>query len=284
MQNQMIKIWDGTDYAQDHSNAGQPTLTTYLLDDIAQSNFRPKRASVLICPGGAYRFVSDREAEPVAMRFLAAGFDAFILRYRVAPSARYPEPLLDLFRAMWLIRENAAKWNLDPDRIAVCGFSAGGHLAASLGVFWESPELRAAIGMPEGINQPDALILGYPVITSGAHAHKGSFVNLLGENAPEEIWNKMSLEFQVNKSTPPSFLWHTFSDQAVPVENSLCFVRALNQQGIPFELHVFPEGPHGLSLCDKETAVGNPSLINDHTAKWMPLCLEWLGRQFHEIG
>ena len=281
MQNQTIKIWDGTGFAADRADEVQPTLTTYLLDNTSELDAGRKRASVLICPGGGYHFVSDREAEPVAMRFLSAGFHVFILRYRVAP-AKHPKPLLDVSRAMWLIRENAVKWHLDPERIAVCGFSAGGHLAASLGVFWEKSYIREAMGMPEGINRPSALILGYPVITSGEYAHKGSFVELLGKDASEEQWKEMSLELQVNAQTPPCFLWHTFRDQAVPVENSLYFAQALRQQGIPFELHIFPEGPHGLSLCDEETAGRNTAMINLHAARWVPLCIEWLKDLFRE--
>jgi dienelactone hydrolase len=183
-------------------------------------------------------------------------------------------------KAMWIIRENADKWNLDPEKIAVCGFSAGGHLAASLGVFWNELYISEAIGMPEGINKPNGLILGYPVITSGKYAHRGSFSNLLGRDATAEQKEGMSLELHVKNQVPPTFLWHTFHDLAVPVENSLLFAQALRQSGIPFELHIFPDGPHGLSLCDEETAVNNPDLINPHAANWMPLCIEWLKELF----
>ncbi|MGI6538195.1 MAG: alpha/beta hydrolase [Caldicoprobacterales bacterium] len=281
MKHEIIDIWEGIEQFTDNDNKDEirPALATYILEGTSELNADKKRASVLICPGGGYAYTSDREAEPVAMRFLAAGFNAFILRYRTAPS-RHPKPLLDLSRAMWIIRENADKWNLDPEKIAVCGFSAGGHLAASLGVFWNELYISEAIGMPEGINKPNGLILGYPVITSGKYAHRGSFSNLLGRDATAEQKEGMSLELHVKNQVPPTFLWHTFHDLAVPVENSLLFAQALRQSGIPFELHIFPDGPHGLSLCDEETAVNNPDLINPHAANWMPLCIEWLKELF----
>lgn len=275
MQNQTIQIWDGTSYADIHADEIQPTLTTYIPDNTVELNAGRKRTSVLICPGGGYHFTSDREAEPVALRLLTAGFNVFVLRYRVAP-ARHPKPLLDVSRAVWMIRENAEEWHVDPDRIAVCGFSAGGHLAASLGVFWNAADIREAIGMPDGMNRPNALILAYPVITSGEYAHRGSFQNLLGEDASEEQLKEMSLELQAGSQTPPAFLWHTFNDSVVPVENSLFFAQALRQHDVPFELHIFPDGPHGLSLCDEETGAKNTSMINPHAANWVPLCVEWL--------
>ncbi|HHU79535.1 MAG: alpha/beta hydrolase [Caldicoprobacterales bacterium] len=277
MYHKTIEIWDNCSYKpEDHEL--KSTLTTYVPDYSPEMAHHDKRPAVLICPGGGYQFTSDREAEPIAIRFAAAGFHAFVLRYRTSPS-RHPAPLLDLSRAMWIIRENAGKWHLDPDRIAVCGFSAGGHLAGSLGVFWQQDWIREAIGMPHGMNRPNAQILSYPVITSGQHAHRGSFENLLGGDASEEMLKSMSLEHHVNKETPPTFLWHTFNDQAVPVENSLLIANALRQQGVPFELHIYPEGVHGLSLCDKETAGGYGEAaewINPHAATWFSLCVEWL--------
>src|SRR5690554_5099502 len=140
MINQTIAIWDNCGYSPDADDL-QPTMTTYILDFSPDMDRHKKRPAVLICPGGAYQFTSDREAEPVAMRFAAAGFHAFVLRYRVAPS-KHPKALLDVSRAMWIIRENAIQWNVDPDSIAVCGFSAGGHLAGSLGVFWQEDHIK----------------------------------------------------------------------------------------------------------------------------------------------
>lgn len=246
---------------RDHSQA---KLTTYVVEGLRE------RPGVLICPGGAYRFISPREAEAVALQFCAAGFNAFVLTYTVPPD-HYHLPLRELSQAVCEIRKRAADWNLDPDRIAVCGFSAGGHLAASLGVHWHKLE-------DAPMNKPNALILSYPVISSGEHKHAGSFENLLGPNPTPEMVEEMSLEKQVNPNTPPTFLWHTVEDDVVPVENSLLFASALQKNNILFELHVFPHGPHGLSLATVETDDGRG--ISPHVGHWIGLCIEWLKELF----
>ena len=252
----------------------EPTLMAYCADNTKEADIERKRPAILICPGGGYGFLSDREAEPVALRFLSLGYNTFIQRYSVAPD-KYPTSLLQLSAAVALIRAKAHQFHIDTDKIAVCGFSAGGHLACSLGVFWDEPYLRESLEIEEGSNRPNALILAYPVITSGKFAHRGSFECLLGAGAAQALTNKMSLENQVNSKVPPTFLWHTFNDKTVPVQNTLLFANALKEYEIPFELHIFPEGPHGLSLCDSETA-NNESFINEHCKSWISLCYEWL--------
>jgi len=269
MLNKAIDIWENYIYNGEADDGFRPTLVTYVLGG------EKKRGAVLVCPGGGYRYTSPREAEPIALQFNAAGFHAFVLYYSVFPR-KHPQPLLDVSRAMCIIRENAEKWNIDPEKIAVCGFSAGGHLAASLGVYWGKEYLYEVPGITKGMNKPNALILCYPVITSGLKAHRGSFDSLLGENAADESLHEMSLEHHVNENTPPTFLWHTFNDKAVPVENSLLFAQALCDKGIPFELHVYPDGPHGLSLATSETSNGNAGMENPHVATWIKLCIEWL--------
>ena len=180
---------------------------------------------------------------------------------------------------MWIIRQNADAWHVDVEKIAVCGFSAGGHLAASLGVHWNEDFLCETLDMPRGMNKPNALILSYPVISSGEKAHRGSFINLLGEDASCESLRYMSLETQVSEDTPPSFIWHTFDDSVVPVENSLLFATALKQKDIPFELHIFDKGMHGFSLCTRQTG-NTPEFFDSHLSKWTLLCKEWLNRLF----
>ncbi len=268
MIHQIIKLWETAFYQIPGDESFQPTLASYILDG-------PKsRGAVLICPGGGYHFTSEREAEPIALQFNAAGFHAFVVYYSVAPR-RHPQPLLDVSRAMCIIRENADKWRVHPQKIAACGFSAGGHLAASLGVHWQKPYLQDIPGIQIGLNRPDALILCYPVITSGPYAHRGSFDNLLGANPSQALLDEMSLERQVTTKTPPAFIWHTFNDDAVPVENSLLFASELRTHGVPFELHIYPEGPHGLSLATEETDNGSMG-VHPHVATWMGLCVEWL--------
>lgn len=258
----------------------EPTLTAYCPDNSEEINKDARRTSVLICPGGGYTFVSDRESEPVALAFAAMGYNAFVLRYDCEP-VRYPQALLQVSAAVAFIRSKADLFNADVNKIAVCGFSAGGHLTASLGTLWDEPFLRETLGIERGANRPNALILGYPVITSGKYAHRGSFNALLGENATPEMLKQLSLETRVSKKTPPTFIWHTFEDDAVPVENSLEFARALRENGVPFELHIFPWGGHGLSLCNKLTARFEHQII-PHCANWLPLCHEWLELLFEK--
>lgn len=250
----------------------KPSMTSYILDT------NRNRGAILILPGGGYEYVSDREAEPIAIKFSSAGYQAFVLNYSVAPS-KHPQPLLDVSRAMCLIRENAIKWRIDPEKIAVIGFSAGGHLAGSLGVHWNKEYLHSYKGLIKGWNKPNALILSYPVLTSGEFAHRGSFENLLGENPLNEILEEMSLENQVSKDTPPTFIWHTLADTVVPVENTLLFANALRKQNIPFELHIYPHGPHGLSLGTKQTEYENMGCY-PLAATWLELCLGWIGDVF----
>ncbi|MBC8059096.1 MAG: alpha/beta hydrolase [Clostridiaceae bacterium] len=271
MEYRIINIWEG--FKGDIK--GEAKLTAYILDNSEQVSLLRKNKAVLICPGGGYGFVSERESEPVALAFLAEGVNAFVLNYEVAPAVKHPQPILDVSRAMCLIRENAEKWNIDTNKIALCGFSAGGHLAASLGVFWREKYIQESLGIEEGMNKPNALILCYPVISCLEEiAHRESFYNLLGHNQEEEIYESMSLENHINKDTPPTFIWHTFDDCSVPVENSLLFARGLRKHNIPFEMHIFPKGVHGLSLCDERTG-NNAELINPYVAKWFKMCIDW---------
>ena len=272
MINQTIDIWGDVKYNNAGRDGFRPTMDTYVL---ARNR---ERGAVLICPGGGYSMTSEREAEPIAMKFNSAGFHAFVLYYSVAPT-KHPQPLLDVSRAMCIIRENAGKWNINTDKIAVCGFSAGGHLTASLGVHWTKPYLHEAPGIMKGMNRPNALILSYPVISSGQFAHRGSFINLLGNNPDENLLKEMSLELQVTENTPPAFLWHTFDDGGVPMENSLLFAQALRKYKIPFEMHIYPKGPHGLSLATEETCVQGMG-VDLHIATWMQLCIDWLKQLF----
>lgn len=257
-------------------NGFVPTLTTYILDETLRPNTPRKRPAVLICPGGAYVTCSPREAEPIAIRFNAAGYHAFVINYSVEPSV-FPTALEEVSNSLKLIRENAEKWNVDPDKIAVCGFSAGGHLTASIGTLWNTEE---TIKCADKSNKPNALILSYPVITSGEKAHRGSFMHLLGAKKDDKkMLEYLSLENRVSKDTPPTFIWHTMEDSVVPVENSLMFANALKKNDIPFEMHIFTKGIHGLSTVDKETV--SRELLDPHTAKWLKLATEWLDDIFN---
>jgi acetyl esterase/lipase len=251
-------------------------LKAYICDSMP--NFNNRRKAVLVIPGGGYSGVcTDREGDAVARAFLAEGFNAFVLRYSVKPYATDFRPLIQAATSIKYIRENAEHFSTDPDRIFVVGFSAGGHLAGSAGVFWNHPILSETLGdVSNGICRPTGMILCYPVITSGSFAHRGSFLNLCGkDNATDEEMAIYSLENFVNSETPPAFIWHTFADTCVPVENSLLMASALRENGVPFELHIYPEGDHGLSLATPETLGGGDGRVARHLRTWFDLSVKW---------
>ena len=229
-----------------------------------------------MCPGGGYEMTSDREAEPMAMQFLAMGYHVAILRYSVCP-VRYPAALLQVAESVLYLKEHTDEYHIDPEKIVVQGCSAGGHLAANYGIAWNSPFLTKLMGME---NDPEqlcvaGLLLCYPVITSGEKAHEESFRNLLGEQY-EEKKDELSLENQVTPDTPPTFLWHTATDETVPVENSLYFFQACLQQGVSAELHIYPVGGHGLSLANEETCRANGIGVQKECQSWICLAQTWL--------
>ncbi|MCJ8006417.1 alpha/beta hydrolase [Lederbergia wuyishanensis] len=230
------------------NNINEVTLTAYLLDNSSAFSNITTRPAVLIFPGGGYYHTSDREAEPIAMAFLAEGFNAFILRYSVGEDITFETSFKDAEDAIAMLKNNSTKWNIDENKIAVIGFSAGGHLAAALGTM--------------GKNRPNALMLGYPCILS-------SMSNILAFPVP-------SLDKKVDELTPPTFLFSTFDDQLVPIENSILFMKALSEKNIPFESHIFQRGTHGLSLGKSLTSSGMKSFVDNDFAKWFDLGISWL--------
>ena len=252
-----------------------PTLTAYILD--GNPNETEVRPAVLVIPGGGYGHVSYREGERVALSYSAAGFHTFILNYCVAPH-KHPYPIMNAAKSLELIRANAKEWNVAADKVAVCGFSAGGHLAASISTMWNNEAIFSSDRAANELHRPDASILCYPVITCGEHAHKGSFINLTGSETENELWKMFSLENQVNENTPPAFLWHTYTDASVPVENSLLYANALRKYDIPFELHIYPDGPHGMSRVSDETYWNVPKFIREYP--WIQQSIEWLYLKF----
>lgn len=252
------------------------TLTPICISNYGDLKQTPRRA-VIVCPGGGYGMLSEREAEPIATQFLAAGFQTFILRYTVGEGAKDFQPLRQAALAIRYVRDNAEKYNIDPNYLFVCGFSAGGHLAGSTGILWDIPELAdIREGRPEGYTRPNGMILCYPVITAGELSHQHSIQRLCGTKEPtEEQRNRFSLEKHVNETTPPAFIWHTFPDNCVPVQNSLMLADAMVAAHVPFELHIFPKGAHGLALCNEQTASGNEKSIILHNAHWVELAIRW---------
>ena len=248
-------------------------LTAYVPDPLVPEIKAKLRPGMLVIPGGGYWFRSGREKEPVALAYLREGYCAFTLDYSV--QTLFPVPLLEAVMAMIYLRENAAKYGLDPAHLAAIGFSAGGHLAGMLSMLAGRPEITSVLGERAASSRPDAVVLAYPVVTMGEWAHEGSRDVITGGD--EVLKELLSLEKQVTKEAPPVFLWHTQEDVCVPVENSLLLAAAYRRAGAPFALHIFEHGPHGMSLVSPET--------NDQTeydrflapiGKWFSLSLDWL--------
>ncbi len=233
-----------------------------------------KRPAIIICPGGGYEYCSVREAEPVAVRFAAYGISAFVLRYSCV-GKMFPTDLLEAAAAMAYVRENAELFCIDPEKIIICGFSAGGHLAASLAVHWNKPFVCEVFDRSPEIFRPDGAVLCYPVITSGEKRHDGSIVNIVGSEYPAGLMELVSLEKQVSPDTPPTFIWHTADDGCVPVENTLLFASALAENKVPFACHIFEKGVHGLALCDDSTA-GYEGHMNPDCARWFGMAVDWI--------
>lgn len=238
-----------------------PRITTYLLKG------KGPFPVVIVCPGGGYGHHANHEGEPVAKWLNSIGVSAVVLHYRIAPE-QHPAPLKDAQATIRMTRQSAEEWNIDPERVGILGFSAGGHLASSAGTHFEEGDEFAEEKIYRYSSRPDLMILCYPVITMGSpqYVHEGSKLNLLGKQPGLSLVRKMSTEKQVTAETPPAFLWHTADDSSVSVENSLMFARSLGKFNIPYSLHIFESGKHGLGLAE------------DHPEAnlWPKLCEAWL--------
>ena len=257
---QAVPLWPGGAPGAGEVNPAQvPTITPFLL------NPKEKRAAVIVCPGGGYAGRAGYEGAPISQWLNTIGVVSFVCDYRVTPY-KHPRPLQDAQRAIRWVRAHAEECGVDPTKVGILGFSAGGHLAATAGTHYDKGDPQAADPVDRLGCRPDALVLCYPVISFGEYGHHGSMVNLIGENPPEELRHSLSNETQVTPETPPTFLWHTSDDGGVPVMNSLLFAEALSHCKVPFDLHVFSHGPHGMALAEKDAHVG----------QWKKVCETWL--------
>jgi acetyl esterase/lipase len=252
-----ILLWpSGAPGALGDEDKDKPTLTLYL--PIAAN---AGGAAIVICPGGGYGGLADYEGEDYAVFLAENGIAGFVLKYRLGSDGyRHPAMLQDAARAVRTVRARAAEWGLDPKRVGIMGSSAGGHLASTLLTHFDAGDPKAADGIDRLSSRPDLGILCYAVITMGPLTHKGSRTCLLGENPSAEKIRLLSNELQVTPETPPCFIWHTWEDNVVPVENSLQFAEALRKAGVPFDLHIYQEGGHGLGLggAAKDSAERHP--------------------------
>lgn len=260
---QAIPLWaDGAPNALGKEAADVPTITPFPAAENATG------AAIVIFPGGGYARLSDiKEGSDVAKWLNTLGISAFVVKYRLGMRYHQPNQLLDAARALRTVRSRAKEWNVDPDRIGILGFSAGGHLASTLGTHFGAGKPDDKDVVERVSSRPDLMILIYPVITMGDFTHAGSKKNLLGESPAAELIKQNSNELQVTKETPPTFLVHTMTDAGVPVENSMMFATALRKASVPFEFHLYERGPHGFGL-----APTNPIL-----ASWTGRCADWFG-------
>lgn len=250
------------------------TLELYIADKTVEY----KRKAILIIPGGGYRCVcTDREGEPIALAFLQQGFNAFVLNYSVGGKKTYPAQLVEASKAMKYIRDNAEKYGIDSDNVFTVGFSAGGHLAASLATIWNREEIYNEIEIEYGYNKPKGVILLYPVITGvGEFARTVCFQNLLGTKEPtREQLEINSIQLNVTIESSPAYIIHAANDTCVPVENSLILAQAYSRQNVPYELHIYSRGEHGFALANEITWNGNPEFIQKENEKWIENVVRW---------
>ena len=243
-----IPLWpDGAPGALGKADQDIPTLTPYLPDPANATG-----AAIVVCPGGGYGGLAPHEGNDYALFLNDHGVAAFVLKYRLGSHGyRHPAMLQDAARAVRLVRARASEWSIDSKRVGIMGSSAGGHLASTLLTHFDSGKPDAADAVERQSSRPDLGILCYAVISMGPNTHQGSKNNLLGKDPSPDLVRLLSNELQVTKDTPPCFLWHTWEDKAVKVENSLDFAAALRRNGVPFDLHIYQQGRHGLGLNDK---------------------------------
>ena len=263
-----VPLWpDSAPGALGHSTNDIPTLTPYLPDAANATG-----AALVICPGGAYQHLSPHEGNDYALWLNQHGVTCFVLKYRLGSHGyRHPAMLNDGARAVRWVRAHADNYQIDPHRVGIIGSSAGGHLASTLMTHFNLGDANSPDPVERQSSRPDIGILCYPVITMGEYAHQPSKSFLLGTNPPPALVKLLSNELQVTTNTPPCFLWTTFEDKTVPMENTLLFAEALRKNHVPFDLHVYQKGGHGMGLKDK------PPFAHPHP--WAADCLFWLKQQ-----
>lgn len=251
-------------------------LTCYLPDAAPRTYYPDNRPAMIVLPGGGYEMTYPGEGEPIALSYVANGFCAFVLNYSIYP-ARFPQALVETLMAIRFVRENAKEYGIDPCRIAVCGFSAGGHLAACTGTLWNNACLEEYLGKDRSIYRPDAMVLAYPVINVASH--KGSFLSLFSKREEEltkDVRDLLNLENQVTKETPPTFLWHTTSDSVVPAKASLEFALALSEKRVPYEIRIWSGDRHGCGLGNYVTEPKQAPLCDHPCAAWVQDSVDFL--------
>ena len=269
----------------------ETSLTAYLQDAVFHQQNLGGMPAVIVCPGGAYLGYTEKEAEPVALKFLSEGFQVFVLRYSIGDTARFPAPFLDVAKAVMLVREHAKQWNIHPDQITLCGFSTGAQVAAALGAMWQETYLSQALNADKNQFKPNALILGYPVLDlelfSELNRDKSQEMNtvlemmfqcIYGTATPTKVeimeWD---LRSRINSTFPPTFMWTTAEDSLIDVEQYLDFIKEFSSHNIRYEFHIFEKGSHGSSMGNRMTGFSKEEIVKlGNTPKWVQLAMQWL--------
>jgi acetyl esterase/lipase len=267
-------LWSGAaPGALGTSSDDVPSISVFL-----PPHWQASGAGMVICPGGAYKLLmSSYEGDDIARWLNSFGVAAFVLKYRIAPRYRYPAPLLDARRAIRYVRFNAERFGIHPDRLGIIGFSAGGHLASTVITHFDPGDAQSSDQVERVSSRPDFAILAYPIVTFHApYTHAESVANLLGPDPDPAMLDELSNELHVTRDTPPTFLFHTAQDQPVPADNSVLFYEAMRRAGVPGELHIYAEGPHGVGLANGHgRAPRVPSLLS-----WPERAEAWLQSQW----
>jgi len=296
MHTEVINIWENDDEVK---------LYAYILNNSLQFQFNKKKPAIIVCAGGGYGYTSDREAEPVALAYAVKGYHTFVLRYSVAEKALFPQPFLDLGKAIETVRKNADRWFLDENKITLVGFSAGGHLVCTMGSIWNSNLFKDEPRIDESLIKPNSIVAGYPPIdmylfdrdsivldenkplqyarcaadlsNPKINVTEVLYMTTFGKQLPtKEETDMYNASVQMNeKNMPPTFVWSTTEDALVSTKQTMLLIEALSRNNIPYEFHIFEKGPHGLSLANEQTSNFDYQTI-PHVAKWFDLSIEWL--------
>jgi len=268
------------------------TLTAYLQDAPFDNQISSNRPAIIICPGGAYLGYTEKEAEPVALKFVSEGYQAFVLKYSIGDIARFPAPFIDAARAIMMVRRNGKRWGIDTDKICLCGFSTGGHVAAIFSATWQDDYLGKALNAENELFKPNALLLGYPLLDMhqfvANNQDKSQEMKTLLEMMLSSIYGtatpmkstmeEWDVKNKITTMYPPTFLWTTAEDSFVGVNDSMNLIKELSACKIPYEFHIFEKGSHGLSLGNQTIGYSEDDVKrHGNTHRWVELAINWLG-------
>lgn len=262
------------------------TLTTYIHDQSEQECFQIEKRPAIIMPGGAYSYLADAEGEPVALTFLKEGYNTFVLRYSVGDDCTYPEILEEVSLAIWKVRSHAEAWHVDPDAVILMGFSAGACLAAMSATQWNTPGLSERLGLSAEDIKPNAAVIAYaPWDNTNTIQKDPEFYNPEAAKIAKDCTPELDFIHYAGPHMPPLFLWHNRYDKYVPAINPIMIAGKMIEYGLPFELHIFQGGEHGMSVCNNLSSYQGVARTRSDESPgvrmWVPLCVSWINQLFH---